>query len=282
MQILRVFNNNVVLARDELSREVVLTGRGVGFGARPGAQVDEAKIARRFVPAENPESVAALIAEIPPQRLRLVETLFADAVAELGARLPPLAVVAFADHVHQAIERVCRGEEMTYPLRAEVAYLHPAELAVAERLLARLNEHLTAPLPDGEAIALAMHLFHTVTGSPSMAQTYVQSALIGQVFDTLAQAYGPSFDPSSIDAARFAAHLRYFFARARLDAQLDGEVGAVGATLLAARPDAYQLAQRIAALLELRLDTRVSDDEIVYLSLHVARLEAGMRRATPP
>lgn len=281
MRILRVFNNNVVLARDELGREVVLTGRGVGFGARPGSPVAEDLIARRFVPADNPTSVAQVIADIPPERLRLVETLFVEAIRELGARLPPLALVAMADHVHQAIERVARGEPMTYPLRAEVAHLHPEELAAAERLLERLNEHVEVPLPAGEAIALTMHLFHAATGSPSMSATYQQSELIGQVFDTLAQSYSGRFDRGSIDAARFAAHLRYFFTRARTGAQLDGETGGVGHALRAANPGAYQVAQRIAALLALRLDTAVSEDEVVYLSLHVARLEAGIRRDAP-
>ncbi|HBX81690.1 MAG TPA: transcription antiterminator BglG, partial [Propionibacteriaceae bacterium] len=40
MYILRVFNTNVVLARDGGGREVVLTGRGLGYQARPGQQVD--------------------------------------------------------------------------------------------------------------------------------------------------------------------------------------------------------------------------------------------------
>ncbi|MFC2458366.1 CAT RNA binding domain-containing protein [Peptidiphaga sp.] len=36
MRISAVFNNDVVLARDELGRETVLTGRGLGFRAHPG------------------------------------------------------------------------------------------------------------------------------------------------------------------------------------------------------------------------------------------------------
>lgn len=279
MQILRVFNNNVVLARDELGREVVLTGRGLGFQARTGMAVREELIARRFVPAENPTSVGQVLADIPPERLRLFEELFSAAVRDLGSTVPPLAVVAVADHLHQAIERVARGEPMVYPLRAEVAHLHPQELAMAERLLAQLNERLGLDLPQGEAIALAMHLFHAVTGSLSMTATFAQSALIGQIFDTLAQAYGDRFDPASIDAARFAAHLRYFFARARTGTQLDDQVGAVGSVLQAQSPGAYQLAQRLRALLELRLDHPVSDDEVVYLALHLTRLESGMSRA---
>lgn len=41
MKILQVFNNNVVLAVDELGRDVVLTGRGLGFKRRRGDTVDE-------------------------------------------------------------------------------------------------------------------------------------------------------------------------------------------------------------------------------------------------
>jgi len=277
MKVLRVFNNNVVLSLDELGREVVITGRGVGFQARSGSTIDPALIVRRFVPADNPDSVAQVLADIPPERLAQIETLFAAAMVELGSPMPPLAVVAVADHVHQAIERVARGEVMEYPMRAEVAHLHPVELEVAETLLAKLNRELDVPLPQGEAIALAMHLFHAVTGSPSMEQTFVQSKLIRQIFDTVQQAYGDEFDPDSIDAARFATHLRYFFARAQAGKQLSGGVPEVAMAVREGSSRAHQLALRISALLELRLQHRVTDDEVTYLTMHVARMEQGMR-----
>jgi beta-glucoside operon transcriptional antiterminator len=41
VEVLRVFNNNVVLARGDDRGEVILTGRGLGFQAKPGQQVDE-------------------------------------------------------------------------------------------------------------------------------------------------------------------------------------------------------------------------------------------------
>jgi len=280
MQILRVFNNNVVLTLDELGREVVITGRGVGYQARPGDAIDPALIVRRFVPADNPSSVAQLIAEIPPDRLTLVERLFAEAMRELGVAMPPLAIVAVADHLHQAIERQGRGEVMEYPMRAEVAHLHPQEMEVAERLLDKLNRQLDAPLPQGEAIALAMHLFHAVTGSPSMEQTFVQSKLIRQIFEILQQAYGDEFDPDSIDAARFATHLRYFFARAQAGKQLTHGVPEVAMLVSERSQRAHQVALRIRALLELRLQQPVSADEVTYLTMHIARMEQGLRART--
>ena len=49
MDVLRVFNNNVVLAKDGNS-EVILTGRGIGFQAKPGQHIDDTKIVRRSFP----------------------------------------------------------------------------------------------------------------------------------------------------------------------------------------------------------------------------------------
>lgn len=96
MKILQVFNNSVVLARDELGREVVLTGRGVGYQARRGDEVDDALVVRVFVPADNPGSVARLLAEIPDDRVELVAELFTDAVRSLGTTVPPLSIIAAA------------------------------------------------------------------------------------------------------------------------------------------------------------------------------------------
>ena len=73
MDILRVFNNNVVLARDG-DQEVILTGRGLGFKAKPGQRVDDSKVVRKFVPSDgrDPDHVAELLADIPPETIRLV------------------------------------------------------------------------------------------------------------------------------------------------------------------------------------------------------------------
>lgn len=53
MEILRVFNNNVVLAKGGDGGEVILTGRGLGFQAKPGQTVDESKVVRTFVPSDG-------------------------------------------------------------------------------------------------------------------------------------------------------------------------------------------------------------------------------------
>ena len=48
-----MLNNNVVLARDEIGREAILTGRGLGFQRKRGQDVDASLISRRYIPADN-------------------------------------------------------------------------------------------------------------------------------------------------------------------------------------------------------------------------------------
>ncbi|MBE6476498.1 MAG: PRD domain-containing protein [Propionibacteriaceae bacterium] len=281
MEVLRVFNNNVVLARDELGREVVVTGRGVGFKKKSGDPVDPARVARRFVPARNALSVGEVIADIPIERISLIEQVFAHATRELGAPVPSSTIIAVVDHVNQAMERVSQGLTMDYPLRAEVAHLHPEELRLAERMIDELNASQEVQLPKGEAIALALHLFDAVISSSSAEQSWAQSRLVAQTFEVLEGAYGPDFDADSIDAARFAAHLRYFFIRARGGRQVqDGTTKAIAEIVRRDRPRTHRVAQRVRELFELRLGIEVSADEMAYLTMHLARLEAGIGQRT--
>ncbi|SHE26213.1 Hypothetical protein ACGLYG10_2457 [Actinomyces glycerinitolerans] len=275
-----MFNNNVILARDELGRETILTGRGLGFQHKPGQEVDASRVARRYVLAQNAESVGEVMAAIPLERIALIERTFRAAARELGTTVPSSTVVAVVDHVNQAMERAAAGIVMDYPLRAEAAHLHPEELRLAERMVAELNRAQEVQLPDGEAVALALHLFAAAVGAPSTQEATRQSKLIGQVMDVLKAAYGRDFRADSIDAARFAVHLRYFLVRARTDEQVaDGTGTAIAESLRLRYPRAYRVAVRVKELLEMRLGITVQDDETAYLTMHVARLEAGIDRA---
>lgn len=273
-----MLNNNVVLARDEIGREAILTGRGLGFQRKRGQDVDASLISRRYIPADNAQSVAEVIAGIPLERLALIERVFRKAARGLNTDVPSSTLIAVVDHINQAMVRVCQGLTMDYPLRAEVAHLHPEELRLAEAMVEEINAAQKVQLPRGEAVALALHLFTAAIGAPSAQAASEQSRLIGQVMGLLEKSFGEAFDADSVNAARFAVHLRYFLVRARTAVQIeDGTSSLVAEALRVSDPDAYRVARRIRDLLEIRLNTAVTDDETAYLALHVARLTSSLQ-----
>ncbi len=276
-----MLNNNVVLARDEIGREAILTGRGLGFQRKRGQDVDASLISRRYILADNAQSVAEVIAGIPLERLALIERVFRKAARGLNTDVPSSTLIAVVDHINQAMERVRQGLAMDYPLRAEVAHLHPEELQLAEAMVEEINAAQEVQLPGGEAVALALHLFTAAIGAPSAQAASEQSRLIGQVMGLLEKSFGEAFDADSVNAARFAVHLRYFLVRARTAVQIeDGTSSLVAEALRTSDPDAYRVARRIRDLLEIRLNTIVTDDETAYLALHIARLTSSLQQTT--
>jgi beta-glucoside operon transcriptional antiterminator len=282
-QILRVFNNNVVLARDASGHEVVLTGRGLGYQARPGQPVDPERVSRVFQsvgPAE--ESFGAVLADIPPEHVELAADALEHAGVAMHASGPAGAlgslVVALADHLSFAIKRQRSGIVVEYPFRGEIEHLYPEEYAAAQRVLARVNAGLDTELPEAEAVAIALHLVNASFARTDLASTQRMTELLQQVFAVLEASYGRAFDTHSINAARFVTHLRYFFVRFERDRQLDEDKGTLGTAVRTAYPEAATCAARIRALLELRLGQPLTEDETTYLTLHVARLATDDRK----
>ena len=264
MEILRVFNNNVVLAKGGDGGEVILTGRGLGFQAKPGQTVDESKVVRTFVPSDgrDPDHLAQMLADIPPEIIRVVVESMQE--AGLGERETgsTTLVMALSDHVANAVERVRRGIDITYPLLGEVSNLYPQEYAQGRAMLASLNARLDVTLPDGEATALAMHLVNAGFATGDLSYTYTMTGVIQQLLDIIDHSYGITLDRSSVNVGRFIHQHQ----------QLTDEPAPVMKVIRESYPAALRCARTIASLLELRLDTDISDDEIAYLAMHVARV----------
>lgn len=279
MEILRVFNNNVVLAKDGDGGEVILTGRGLGFQAKPGQSVDESKIVRTFVPSDgrDPDHLAQMLSDIDPEIIRIVVTAMKEAglgEREIGSTT---LVMALSDHIAGAIARLKRGITVEYPLVGEVSNLYPKEYEQGQVLLQKLNSKLAAPLPAGEATSLAMHLVNAGFATGDLTYTYTMTGVIQQMLDIIEHAYGLKLDRESVNVGRFITHLRYLFIRIHQQKQLTDEPAPIVAAIREAYPEALRCASTIGRLLELRLDADVSDDEVAYLAMHVARVTADAR-----
>ncbi|PKQ23941.1 MAG: transcription antiterminator BglG [Actinobacteria bacterium HGW-Actinobacteria-5] len=273
MEIARVFNNNLVLALDEAGREVILTGRGLGFQARPGQVVDETRVVRTFVPSDgrDPDHLAQLLSGIPPEHIQLVS----DALAEVGLDAVgknPALVIAVADHVSFALRRMAIGMDLEYPLLAEVRHLYADEYAQAKALLGAINARSEILLPDAEAVGLALHLVNAGFATGDLSYTYTMTGVIQQMVTVIEQLYEQQLDSGSVSVGRFVTHLRYLFVRIHQHRQLHEEHSAIGTAIRQAYPEAANCARRLAELLELRLGAALTEDEVSYLALHIARV----------
>lgn len=274
MELLRVFNNNVVLARDDAGRDVILTGRGLGFQARPGQNVDPAMVERTFLPADgrDPGHLEQLLASIPAGHIRLVGEAVADVGLGDAVFANPALVVAIADHVSFAIRRLEQGISVGYPLLAEVKNLYADEYGKGVALLTAINARLGQRLPDDEAVPLALHLVNAGLSTGDLSHTYSMTTILDQLIEVIEQTFDLRLDLGSVSVGRFITHLRYLFVRIHQHRQLNHQPSAIDAAIRESHPHASECAARLAAILELRLSAQLTGDEVSYLALHVARV----------
>ena len=102
--------------------------------------------------------------------------------------------------------------------------------------------------------------------------TYQMTGVFNQLFEVLEQASGRPIDRDNVNAARFITHLRYFFVRATSGKQLAERASKLRTAIRDSYPEAYATALRLQSVLELRLGEELTEDEVTYLTLHVARL----------
>lgn len=274
MKILRVLNNNVVLSRDASGREVILTGRGLGFQKRPGQEVDPRAVVRTFVPTDgrDPDNLATVLAALDQDVVRAVVLAISETQLEPAESTQPTLAIAVADHVAQALKRERDGTRIDYPLRAEVKTLYREEYDKAARLLTAINHHIDPPLPPTEATALALHLVNAGFSSGDLSFTYTMTGVIQQMLTAISERCGIPAERDSISGARFITHVRYLFVRVHQHRQLTRQDSVIGESIRTAYPEATRTARQLATIVELRLGTALTEDEVSYLALHVARM----------
>ncbi len=275
MVVVKVFNNNVVLGVDDRGVEHVLLGRGLGFQASAGGEVDPARVERIFTPsgATTAERIATLLDEIPMADIELTEKIVAMARGRLGAHVTGHVLVPMADHLSFALRRAAEGvTEIEYPLRWEVQYLYPDEVAVAREALDMIERERGVRLPEIEAVPIALHLVNAQFGASDLTQMVQMTALLHQILAVIRDAYGREIDEGSVEVARFVTHLRYLFLREQRGKRLHDAPVALHEALRNARPREYTVAGRVGELLQTEFGWSITTDEVLYLALHVSRL----------
>jgi beta-glucoside operon transcriptional antiterminator len=278
VQVTKVFNNNVLLAADDRGQEFVLMGKGLGFQTRPGDDVRPDEVERTFVPggSTTPERIAALVEEIPAERIDLTQEIVDLARQRLGTQIDSHVIIPLADHIVFALHRASEGLTITYPLQWEVLHLYPREVAFAREALELIRSRTGVELPQLEAVPLALHFVNAQFGADDLSRTMEMTEVFGAVLGILREQLGLALDEESLDVARFITHLRYLVVRQQRGVMLEDQQGVLTDTVRRQHPRAYASAEAVRDLLTERFDWRISGDEMLYLTLHIARLTGAV------
>lgn len=118
MLITKIINNNVISSIDSHGREVIATGRGIGFKRRTGDEIPEELIERiyRMEDKEGQDKLKELVSSIPLKHIQITDGLIKEFRKRLDCKLNDMILVTLSDHISFAIQRKEQGLEFKNPM----------------------------------------------------------------------------------------------------------------------------------------------------------------------
>lgn len=282
VKIAKVLNNNIAIAVDDAGRDVIAMGCGVAFQRRHGDEVDEAKIERLFTQGvpELSRRFGELAAQVPEEYFEAAQSIIANAKMQLGCALDDSLYLMLTDHIHFSIDRVRRGITIQNALLLETKMIYREEYEVAREAVAYLNERFDVVLPEDEAAFIALHLVNA-GGGGTMDDTFKIARMVQEVNTLARKYYGVEIDPESLDYYRLLVHLKFFATRVVAAESRDDELQdrQLFDLIKHQYASAYECATCVAALVEGGYHYRVSNNELMYLTIHLQRVYGMRRRA---
>ena len=273
MTVEKVINNNIVSAYDETGREVVVMGRGIGFGVRAGAVIDNSKIEKVFrIESQGvAEQFKELLANMPLEHAQISNDIISYAKSTLKLKLNQSIYVTLTDHINFAIERYQKGINLENALLWEIRRFYPQEYGLGRYAIDLIRERLHVSLPEDEAGFIALHFVNAEYGTDIRDALHFPNQM-KDILDIVTRELGIRLDEGSLHYERFITHVKFLLQRVYRKELLPDEESELAEMMKKKYPKEYACSEKIADYIEEAAGCRLSAEEIMYLSIHIRRI----------
>ena len=186
-------------------------------------------------------------------------------------------LITLADHISFAIQRSEQGIRFSNPLMAPIREFYPEEYRLGMECLAAIRQRCHADLSDDEGGFIALHIVNAELNTTMSVVNDVTRFVDGcvQVVECF---YNCHFDRDALDFSRFTVHLRFFAQRVfqgKQEQENDPHDEVFRALIARNCSEHYKCACCIAEYVRNTWHKELSDEELVFLTIHLKRIRMG-------
>lgn len=269
----KVINNNIISAYEKSGAEVIVMGRGIGFKKKQGEVVPADQISKifRIKSRTLAEQFKELLANMPLERVRISDEIISHAKDHLKLKLNQSIYVTLTDHINFAIERVSQGIEPQNALLWEIKRFYPQEFQLGIYALELIQDRLDILLPEDGAGFIALHFVNAEYGTDIRDAVKFPDQMQA-IVDIVERDLGILLDESSLHYERFMTHIKFLIQRIYRKELLSSEDRELSLLMQRKYPREYQCSLKVAEYIMQATGSRLSEEEIMYLSVHIRRV----------
>ncbi|MGP4066116.1 BglG family transcription antiterminator LicT [Oceanobacillus sp. M65] len=281
MDIKKILNNNVVVTENENNQEMVVMGKGLAFQKKVGQSMDELKIEKKFIlqNTRTSEKLDQLLKYTSENYLEIASHILDYAQAELSYKLDEYLYVALTDHISFAISRHEQGIEIKNPLSYEIRKYYKKEYQIGLKALDIIGEHTGLRMDEDEAASIALHLVNSGISGENLEVAVQVTDMVNNILNIVKYHYQMELDEDSINYERFLTHLRYFSIRFVRKEKLEDTVDDFLYEQVQRKyQKAFACTEKINIYLDQNFNWSLSQDEKIYITVHIHRVTFRLRK----
>lgn len=269
----KALNNNVILAFDKTKKEeVVLVGKGIGFGKKEGqvTVLSENEIEKSFLAFDESakKEYYQLISQLDSKIIGVSEEIIAIAEKEFGP-LNSHIHIALTDHISFAIDRIKSGLEMSNPFIYEIKALYVDEFRIGKRAEQMIKDETGVDISESEVGFIALHI-HSARQSKKVGETIKDTKFLTDLVNIIEEELSVNIDNTGLTYSRLINHLRASISRMEERKHITNPLLD---TIKEQFSESYGIATKLGKYIHKMKDVHVSDDELGYLALHIERIK---------
>ena len=263
----KVLNHNSILVIKNNKNYLVLE-KGIGFQKKANQMVSLTDDMTIYLLEDSHRGTSKEIIErIDMKFIEIASHILEEAKLALG-KLDQNILLALADHIAFAIERMSQGMKISNPYASEIRLLNPEEYEVALKAKQLIFEQTGYEFDEEELGYITLHLHCAKTDE--QVNTHMQVAIVvNESLKTIEQQFNKKIDVSSLAYSRLMTHMRYMIARIKNQESLN--IG-MDEYVKSQFPKAYEVAQEIIVEIAKVLRQKIERVEVGYLALHIQRV----------
>ena len=269
MKVIKKINNNVALCLDSKNNEVIAFGKGIGFG-KPPYEIELSQINRTYYGID--ETYITMINDIPEEIIELSSRVIEYARMKLDNPISSNIVFTLADHINFAIKRYQENMNVKLPIIYDIQYLFDTEMDIGKKALSLIKDELKIDLPKEEAAYIALQIINAESMGKDQKSNALDEKIIEDITEIIENHFNTKIDKDGFNYSRFVTHLYYLLKRGKKNQLAKNENNSMYRSLVSTLPKIYECTQKIRAYLREKLQWELTDEECIYLILHINRL----------
>ena len=266
----KVLNHNVILAiKEDNKQEYLIMGKGIGFGKKIAEriEVDDVQVqVYSLIDIKNVKDTTSAVKEINPIYLEAANILLDEAQKRIG-KVDRSVLIPLADHIDFAVRRIKEQGEISNPLTADIQILFHAEFKVAEEILPFLKENADVSMSENELGYIALHI-HSAIAEENVAASMQVAKCVRECINLIEEEIKQRIPIMTLSYNRLMNHVRYMVLRAEQKEEIKLSMNDYMELRF---KKSYAIATLICEKMEKILGTKLHENELGYLAMHIQR-----------